>query len=185
MRQEELLKQHLLNNKVCVVPTDTVMGVCCLMNLPRAVNRLYRIKNRTRTKPTAVLVSDWKMASQLMKDEPDEFLTKVLSRHWPGDLTIVVEAADIVPRSITGFFHEIGIRMPNHERLRNVISDIKVPLVATSANFRGGKTPLKYNDIDPSFLLQVDFSIPEDSKGNTASTVIRYKGAGQIEYIRK
>lgn len=180
-----LLKKNLNNNKVCIIPTDTVMGVACLINSPNAIKYLYKVKNRHSSQPTAVLVSDISKARQLIAGEPDAQLQSMMEKYWPGALTIVTKASEVVPKSITGFFHEVGIRIPAHERLRTFIEEIGTPLVAASANFKGDTTPIKFNDLDPKFVGLVDCYIHEDSLGTEGSTVIQYKGDGQFEYIRR
>jgi len=178
------LPRKLKKDDVFVFPTDTVMGVGCRMDSPIAINRLYKIKKRPDDQPTAVLVADSQMATLLMKETPDHYLLQVMRSYWPGELTIIVKASHIVPSTITGKTGFVGIRIPDHTLLRKFISDIDVPIVATSANFKGGPTPCLFADIDSTFLTQVDWFIGENSLSDKASTVIKYLGGGHFEYVR-
>lgn len=177
--------QVLQDGGIIVFPCDTVMGIGCSMNQPKAIKRLYEIKNRPTDQPTAVLVADIDMAKMTMKNEPDRYLNKIMRKYWPGALTVVVKADDLVPKSIKGGTSEVGIRMPNFPELQDLIKKLQVPLVATSANFKGEETPIRFTDIKRNFLDRVDYAIQDDSTGYTASTVIKYLGTGNFKYLRK
>ncbi|MFC1780519.1 L-threonylcarbamoyladenylate synthase [Patescibacteria group bacterium] len=168
-----------------VFPCDTVMGIGASMNQAAAIEKLYKIKRRSKSQATAILVSDISMAKSLMAKKPDEFLIGVMRKHWPGALTIVIEASEIVPREILGGTEYVGIRMPDFPKLQKLIKELGCPLVATSANFKDEKNPIKFSEVSKEFLSLVDYSIPEDSTGTLASTVIKYFGGGKVEYLRK
>lgn len=170
---------------VIVFPCDTVMGIGCAMDKPEAIDRMYKIKRRPKDQPTAILVSDIGMAGSLMAEKPDEFLEKVMEKYWPGGLTIIVQAASIVPRSVTGGTPGVGIRIPDFPKLQKLIKKMEVPLVATSANFRGDSPPVKFKEIRKDFLSLIDYAIEEDSGGPKASTVVRYLGNSKFEYLRE
>lgn len=175
----------LRNGDIVVFPTDTVSGIGCSMENTKAIEKLYDIKDRSFNKPTAVLISDLNMFHSLIQRQPDPFLKKLTERYWPGKLTIAVNASEKVPSLIMGNNQKVGVRMPGHVKLLELIKNLGCPLVATSANFKGKKAPIKFSDVDPEFLKEVDFYISEDSKGEKASTVIDYFGNGKLEYIRK
>lgn len=177
-------KTVLRSGGVIVFPTDTVMGIGCLMDNAEAIQHLYKVKKRSIDQPTAVLVSSLGMAVKIMKNQPDKYLQKLLNKFWPGGLSIVMEASEVVPQSIMGKTKEIGIRIPRFQPLTELISDIGIPLVATSANFKGERTPVGWKDIDPELLKLVDFVIEEDSTGEEGSTFIKYLRNGKYELVR-
>ena len=170
---------------VIIFPCDTVMGIGCAMDRPNAIKRLYKFKRRPRNQPTAVLVSDEKMARGLMAKKPDKLLKRIMQKYWPGGLTIIVEASEVVPRLVTGGTSDIGIRMPDFPKLHEMIGELGGPIVATSANFKGEPAPVKFSEIKKDFLKLVDYAIEEDSTGTEASTVIKYLGDGKVKYLRK
>ncbi|MBU0976175.1 threonylcarbamoyl-AMP synthase, partial [Patescibacteria group bacterium] len=172
-------EQVLNDGGVIVFPCDTVIGVGCRMDNAKAIRRLYEIKRRPFSQPTAVLVSDAEMAKSLMRN-PDPGLVSILEEYWPGALTIVVEASDIVPSEILGGASEVGIRVPDFPKLQLLISNIGIPLVATSANFKGEKNPLHFDEVSKEFLALIDYAIEEDSTGSMASTLVRFNDMGRI-----
>jgi len=68
--------------------------------------------------------------------------------------------------------YTIGVRSPNHEIMQTLIREVGVPLVGTSANFHGKKTPFKAEDLDPHLVSLVDYVVPGESFGMMASTII-------------
>lgn len=170
---------------VIIFPTDTVMGIGCMMTDGEAIKRMYRIKKRPLDQPTAVLVSNRKMAYSSIAQKPDKELSDIMEQNWPGALTIVLEASKSVPIAILGKGKKVGIRIPAHEDMHQLIDTLGIPIVATSANVKGGATPVKYSDVEDEFIDEVDFALPEDSFGKTSSTVIEYLRGGKFKYIRK
>ncbi len=175
----------LKSGGIITFPCDTVMGIGCSMSNRKAIKRLYNIKNRSFSQPTAVLVENQQMAGTLIGVKIDKCLNSIMEKYWSGALTIVVKASEIVPQEIMGQTDKVGIRVPNSPQLQQMIGKLGSPLVATSANFFGEETPIRYSQIDKEFLKLVDYSIREDSTGISASTVIKYKGNGNLEYLRK
>jgi len=66
----------------------------------------------------------------------------------------------------------IGLRMPDHKIPLEIIKSIGVPILGTSANFSGGQTPYRFEDLDSGLLKKVDFVVRGDCKNHKSSTVI-------------
>ncbi len=124
-----LLKQGGL----VALPTETVYGLCANALDPAAVARIYEAKGRPRTSPLIVHVSSVEMARGLAARWP-EAAEKLAARYWPGPLTIVVEKRGHVPGIVTAGLTTVGLRMPAHPVMLDVIRRSGVPLAAPSAN---------------------------------------------------
>ncbi len=186
MKKEwEKALEVFLTGGIVIFPTDTVMGIGCIMSDVKAIKKLYEIKKRPFEKPTSVLASNKLMAGSLINQKMDKELKNIMKKYWPGALTIIVRASEIVPKEIMGYGNKVGIRIPKFQRLQKLISCLGCPIVASSANFSNDKTPLRFKDINKSLIEKVDFVIREDSLGLSASTVIEYLGSGKYKYIRK
>ena len=53
----ELAHKTLIRGGLVAFPTDTVYGLGCLVNNHVAIDRLYQVKERSQSKPIAVLIS--------------------------------------------------------------------------------------------------------------------------------
>ncbi|RLC35447.1 MAG: threonylcarbamoyl-AMP synthase [Candidatus Nealsonbacteria bacterium] len=126
--------------KVLVCPTDTVYGLICDAGNKKALERLYKIKKRSRKKPIPIFVGSIRMAKKLARisGEQEEFLRKV----WPGKMTVVLE------RKKGG---TVGLRVPNYAFVLNLIGRVNRPLTGTSANISGQPASTKVKEVREQF----------------------------------
>jgi len=158
---------------VIIFPTDTVWGIGASLANPQAVKKLYQIKKRNRSQPTAVLVGSIVQAKQLA--ELDKKSLSLLNQYWPGGLTVVVKAKEKTPSFIKGRKKgraTIGLRMPDHQLCLKILKKLPLGLVAASANFAGQPAPTKRKEIDPRLINQADLLLSGQSRGKLASTVL-------------
>lgn len=155
---------------VVIFPTDTVWGIGVSIDQPQAIQKLYQIKKREKTKPTAVLVGSLVQAQQL--GEINKKAESLIKKYWPGGLTIVVKAKKGVPRIIQGKGGTVGLRMPDHKLILKILTKLEKGIVASSANFAGQPLVTKRELIDQQLIEMVDLFIKGKSKRNLASTVI-------------
>ncbi|MFH1280524.1 MAG: L-threonylcarbamoyladenylate synthase [Candidatus Beckwithbacteria bacterium] len=129
------------NGQVVVCPTDTVYGLVCDATNKKAVERLYKIKKRTKEKLIPVFVSDIKMAKKLT--DIDQRQEKFLKQVWPGTVTAVFN------------YKKPGIRIPKYDLVLNLIK-LTGPLAETSVNISGQPALTKIKDILNLFKAQKD-----------------------------
>jgi L-threonylcarbamoyladenylate synthase len=125
---------------VIVFPTDTFYGLGCDPFNPDAVRRVYEIKERDRDKPLLLIIADAEQLQRLTTDPPND-LPAIISRFWPGPLTLVLRAAPALPPPLTAQTGTIGLRLPAYEPARQLASYAGGAITATSANLSGGANP--------------------------------------------
>ena len=125
--------------KVIACPTDTVYGLIADATNKKAVERVLLIKGRKKTKPLPIFVSSITMAKRFA--HISERQEKFLKKSWPGKVTAVLESRDVLPRE-TGTRESIGLRVPKHTLVREILQKAKIPLTGTSANI-SGESPLR------------------------------------------
>jgi L-threonylcarbamoyladenylate synthase len=140
--------KYLNQGKVIVCPTDTVYGFLAGAWRKKAVEKIYKIKNRPRQKPLPVFVKDLKMAKELAKISKSQ--EKIIKKHWPGAYTFVLERKKPVrvgPRlKLYGVAkNTIAMRIPKYKFLNDLLKKINKPLVQTSVNI-SSKTPITIID---------------------------------------
>jgi len=157
---------------IVLLPTDTVFGLCCRIDRNDSLKRLFSLKKRDLSQAVPILVSSIEMVREYVLPFSEK-VEELMEKYWPGGLTIVLKAEkEKVLPLVRGDEETIGIRIPNYPELREIINEVGVPIVGTSANFHGGFSVAKYKDLDPNLVKLVDFTLPEDSLGGVASTVI-------------
>ena len=155
-------------------PTDTVWGVLARMEDEAACLRIYEVKGRPEDKPLQVLVADLESALRLADLGPLEgkFL-RLAEAFWPGGLTVVVPGKAI-PRWISKD-GSVGLRMPDHALLRELLRRVGGYAAATSLN-RSGEPPVRTEAEARAFA--VDFVFPGEA-GGLASSVVDLR-TGQV-----
>ena len=116
----------LKQGKVLILPTDTIYGFVCDARNREAVQRIFKLKNRSHDKPLPVFVSKMSMAKELahINKEQEQYLNKV----WPGKVTAILKKKKNLPFTKD----TIALRMPDYDLLK-----IDIPLAQTSVNISG------------------------------------------------
>ncbi len=129
---------------VVALPTDTVYGIACAVSDPRAIHRMYAIKERDALKAIPVLVGDLSQLEQITSNFSPQ--ARLLAQHfWPGALTIVVAKNPALPEELT-IHPTVGIRMPAYDWLLDLLRETG-PLAATSANLSGAVSPVSAQEV--------------------------------------
>ncbi len=169
----KFVANEMRNGKIVVFPTETVYGIGTNGLNEASVQKLYEIRNRPTTKPISLLVSDISMAQKYTKSISDiEY--KIMNAFFPGPLTIVLKKAAIVPNITTANSEFVGIRMPENDIARNLVSYAGVPIATPSANIAGHPSGTNIKSIMNDFSNTVDYFIDSgESKIGQASTVVK------------
>lgn len=172
-QQIERAIEILKNGGIVIFPTDTAFAVGCRIDDKEAVKRLFNIRKRPQSQATPVLVDTVKMAQSYLESIPKDVVDKLIEPYWPGALTIILPCkTDKVPNLVRGGGSTLGVRIPNHPVARSIIRNLGIPVLGPSANFHGGKTPFKFEDLDPEFVKLVDYVVPGECSICQPSTVI-------------
>lgn len=132
------VKTVIQKNGSFVYPTDTVYGLGVNALQDKSIELLFRIKQRPETKPIPVMVKDIEMAKKLAFI--DEKTEKILRAVWPGPVTVILEKREIVPDILTAGKGTIGLRISGCQFIQNLVSELNMPITATSANLSGGSS---------------------------------------------
>lgn len=128
----------LKNGGIVICPTDTVYGFLADAQNKKAVEKIYKIKKRSRSKPLSLFVKDFAMAESLA--EINQKQKKYIKKHWPGKYTFILN------KKLYGVGHRtalvlygvkkesVAIRIPKHPFLQKLLKKVNRPLVQTSVN---------------------------------------------------
>jgi L-threonylcarbamoyladenylate synthase len=133
---------------VVICPTDTVYGFLADATNKKAVEKIFKIKKRPRSKPLAVFVSSIKKAKSLA--EIDERQEKILKKYWPGKYTFILKRKPGV--KLYGARKEtVAIRIPEYKFLNNLLKKVNRPLAQTSVNISGEAAATELDGIKNKF----------------------------------
>jgi len=137
--------QALAEGKLVVVPTETVYGVGALGLDEQAVRRLSMVKDRPGGQPLPIAIRSGEEAIDYAPDVSPLF-RRLARRCWPGPVTLVVDNSHPeslvtrLPRSVrqaVSPHQTVGLRVPGHQLVLDILQMVAGPLVLTSANRRG------------------------------------------------
>lgn len=123
-------------------PTETVYGLGANALNPKAVARIFEVKERPSFDPLIVHIASLENL-QFLTENIDERVYKLADKFWPGPLTIVLPKSRIVPDIVTSGLNTVGIRMPNNSIALELIKYAECPIAAPSANKFGRISPTK------------------------------------------
>ena len=135
-------------------PTHCLYGLGADARSPRAVERIFELKRRAPDQPILVLIDTPDRLEELTLRVPP-LAEALMTRFWPGKLTLVFEAHPSVSPVLTAGTGKIGIRLPGHPVARALVNSLKGPLTGTSANISGEPGCHQVKDIPDSILSAV------------------------------
>lgn len=175
---EDLKKaaEILANGGLVAFPTETVYGLGANALDPEAVGKVYKAKGRPSDNPMIVHISVkddiYKIAAEVTED-----MKLLMENCWPGPLTMVVKRKPIVPDVTTGDLDTVGVRLPNNDVARELISLSGCPIAAPSANLSGKPSPTTAQDVIEDMDGRIDGIIKSgDCQVGIESTVIDMTG---------
>jgi len=134
MREIEKAVDIMRNGGVIVYPTDTVYGIGCdVMNM-KAVERVARIKKiPVENSNFSFICSDLSHLSDYCRPISNQVF-KLMKRYLPGPYTFILNANNNVPRYFKGKKKTIGIRVPDHPVVTELVRIMGNPILSTSVH---------------------------------------------------
>ena len=183
VKKENLKKivEFLEKGMVLICPTDTVYGLICDAKNEKAVERIFEIKQREKTKPLAVFVKNIAEAKKIAII--NESQKKFLQKNWPGPTTIILKArlrstgasARQAKKGLSKLVYKentIGIRIPDYYFINLILKKFKNPLAQTSANISGQPATIKIKEVLEQFSAQGGAVSDGESAGTQPDVVI-------------
>ena len=182
----ETALQALRNGDVILYPTDTIWGLGCDATAEAAVRKIYSIKQRDDSKSLIILVADERDILQYVSAPDLAVFDFIEAQTRPT--TVIFDGAINLPDALIAEDGSIAIRIVQDEFCRHLIRRLRKPIVSTSANISGQPSPRFYDEISEAIKAQVDHIVQwrqEDKTPSLPSQIIRWKGNGEFDYIRK
>jgi len=156
---------------VVAFPTETFYGLGAAALDRAALRRVFELKRRPETKPVLLLVDSIAMAETV--GEVSAQARTLMSRHWPGALTLVLRARPGVPQDVTAGTGTVGVRLSPHPVARGLVGALGAPVTAPSANPSGLEPPTTASAVLAYFGDAVDLVLDGGpTAGGEASTVL-------------
>ena len=177
--------QALAEGKLVALPTETVYGLAASALHPAAINRLLNVKGRS---PGHALTLAVKSSDDAIDFVPNlsPLGRRLARRCWPGPVTLVAEnhhpesllmqlpppvQQAICPQNC------IGLRVPAHQMVLDILRMLAGPIALTSANQSGQPDAVTAENVVASFGNQVPLVLDDgQSRLGQPSTVVKVVG---------
>jgi len=176
----------LRSGGIILYPTDTIWGIGCDATNQAAVSRIYEIKQRRDTKSMLVLMENPNLLNSYVSEVPEIAWELIEVADTP--LTIIYPGAKNLAANLLADDGSIGIRITSEAFTQQLIQRFRKPVVSTSANISGQKSPQNFSEISQEIKKSVDFIVnfrQDDLSKSVPSGIIKLGVGGQIEVIRK
>ena len=153
-------------------PTETFYGLGAAALDHRAVRRVFEVKGRPPSMPLLVLVDSEAMVGRVALEIPAR-ARALITRHWPGALTLVLRASAGLPAELTAGTGTVGVRLPAHATARALVRALGAPVTAPSANPTGAEPPTTAGAVLAHFGDALDLVLDGGpTSGGAPSTVV-------------
>ena len=170
---------------IILYPTDTVWGIGCDATNAEAVKKIYELKQRTDSKSMLALVGSAGELQQTVETVPEAALMLIDAAVNP--LTIIYDHPRGLAANLLAEDGSAGIRITGEVFSSTLCRRLRRPLVSTSANISGDKTPRTFSEISKEIIEGVDYVVKyrrDDNTRHTASNIIKVSDSGVIKIIR-
>lgn len=157
-----------------VYPTDTLYGLGANALDIYAVEKIFKIKQRPKTKPLPIAVRNINWAKELAYIYQKE--EKILNSVWPGPVSVILPKKNIVPNVLTASKASVAMRIPESSFVDKLLGKFGYPITSTSANISDELPSSKISEIIERFKnseykpdLVIDLG---DLKPSEPSTII-------------
>jgi L-threonylcarbamoyladenylate synthase len=175
-------KKILEKEDLVVIPTETVYGLAGNIYSIKAIDSIFKTKNRPANNPLIVHIDSFEKLADLVEEIPEK-AKKLAEVFWPGSLTLVLKKKKSVPYTITAGKETVAVRIPNHQLTLELLKQLDFPLAAPSANPFGSISPTTAQHVVDYFKDTLEMVLDGGNCINgIESTIIGFENENPILY---
>lgn len=171
---------------VILYPTDTIWGIGCDATNPKAVERVYKIKQRTDSKALICLVDSDARLQRYVRNVPAVAWELLDCADKPT--TVILDGAVNLADNLIAADGSVALRITKEPFSKELCYRFQKAIVSTSANISGQPAAQNFCDIQQELIDAVDYvcwSRRQEHKPHQASSIIKLGMGGEVEIIRK
>ena len=165
----ELIKS-LSSGEVACFPTETVYGLGVKYDSKESFDKLVGVKKRQPDKPFTLMLSS--------PDEVSNYayvnskIQKLIDKYMPGEITLLLRPKEDLYPWVSLNSKYIGIRVSGKKEVCQLIKEVGLPLLVSSANISTFDVVKDFNEAYEVFNGKVPYIVEGDVDSNTASTIV-------------
>ena len=174
-------KKNLDDNNIIGMPTETVYGLAGNAYSDLSIKKIFKIKKRPVFNP---LIIHFKNLNDLKNDVMlNTNFMKLYNAFCPGPITFILKKKkkSRISKIATAGKKTVAVRIPNHRVAKNLLSILKFPLAAPSANISSKLSPTSAKDVFEEFGNKIKFILDGGQcKIGLESTIVDLTGKPSI-----
>ncbi len=169
----------LLGGGVALLPAEGVYGFHALPSSAAAIERIRVLKRGAGRAGFIGLIG--RPEDLARWTSPPSEATALVRAHWPGALTLVLDALPSAPAGLRAVDGTVALRCPGSSFLRGVAVAVGDIVLSTSANRSGEPPAARVGDAPPGIA---DLEVDAGSLGGRPSTLVRV-GTKGVQILRQ
>jgi len=169
---------------VLLYPTDTVWGIGCDATSKEAVEKIFKIKQRSESKSLIILVNSIELLQKYIPKISNEVFNFINTVSKPT--TIIYHHPIGLAENVIASDNTVAIRIVKQDFCNQLIAKFGKPIVSTSANISNNPTPKSFKEIESSILDSVDYivNLHREEQSEKPSTLVKVDENGEIKVLR-
>jgi L-threonylcarbamoyladenylate synthase len=170
---------------IILYPTDTIWAIGCDATNENAIEKIFAIKKRIDKSKIIVLVSSERDLLQYVANPKLQIFDYIKGVSKPT--TVIYEHVNGLSKHVLGKDGSVAIRICEDAFCQQLLKQLGMPLVSSSANCSGKQTPLHFTEIDEHIIQSVDYVVQHRQQENslhTPSSIIKWEKDGSISILR-
>ncbi len=160
----KLAVKILKEKRLVAFPTETVYGLGAISTSESSILNIFKVKNRPLNNPLIMHVTSVDQVLKIFDINHKNIdkqiilnrLLKLSKDYWPGPLSIVSYKKQYISDIITGNLNKVAVRIPSNKVVFNIISLLKIPIVAPSANIFCRPSPTSVSHVLKTLNGKID-----------------------------
>ena len=180
-----IIIEHLQKGNTILYPTDTIWGIGCDASNSEAIDKIFTIKNRKPEQKFIVLVENLKMLQCYVEGIP-QVIVELLEQSLSPTTIIYPKGINLAANAYASD-GSIAIRIPKDDFCIELIKQFGKPIISTSANFHGEKSPCCFMEINLELIKTINYAVnykQQDAKSNITSKIYKLNTDNNIVKIR-
>ncbi|MBV7269711.1 L-threonylcarbamoyladenylate synthase [Winogradskyella luteola] len=173
----------LLNAEdIVAIPTETVYGLAGNIYSEKAINSIFKTKQRPFFNPLIVHIPSLDYLEKIVEHVPKK-AELLANAFWPGPMTLVLKKKNTIPDVITAKKDTVAVRVPNHPLTLELLKQLDFPLAAPSANPFSSISPTTAEHVEAYFKNTIKMVLDGGAcKSGIESTIIGFENNQPIIY---
>ncbi len=183
LKNKEFYLSEMKNWKIFIYPTDTVLGIGCIVSNSDSVEKIFELKKR-ENKPLLIIIPGlwWIKNHAKISDKNLEYIKSKLP--WTYSFVVNLDDSNSINTRVHNNLWSVWVRIPDNW-FAEIVWELWEAFITTSVNISWEPSVLDVKNIPEDILDWVDYVVENDEEFLwKSSTLIDMRGE-EMKVLRK